>query len=390
MWLLLCVPLIVPIIALVGLRRMLSVAQMAALVGTMLVPVGMYQLGRMSSASDTEVWNGVVTGKDSIKHSCPFGWNRSRSYHCNVYSTREVYNGRKCTPTYRTNSDGKRVKTGETCRNVYRTEYNYHYEWEQDWYIQTSLRKFYVRRQDSQGAVEPARYTSAQVGDPVSVTNSFENVIKAVPASLFDVNDSIMSDYANMIPTYPSQIYDMYKINRVLNVQANVTSEQVNDLNLRIGKLLGKLNPQKQINIVVILTSSPDSSFMDAVEYSWLGGKKNDLVVGVNIDSSNQVQWAKAFTWGRSTGNEDLVGTLSGAITGEFSVDNVYNAIEQNVQLFKRPSAAQFEKFKAKVLAPTWVAIACFILSSIACMLIFVWAKNEKPVRRGSNSFGPR
>jgi hypothetical protein len=72
-----------------------------------------------------------------------------------------------------------------------------------------------------------------------------------------------------------------------------------NNLLPEILKILG---PERQANVVILVTDITDPSYGDAVIYAWQGAKKNDivLIVGVNNGNELKVNWLKVHSWSKN------------------------------------------------------------------------------------------
>ena len=225
------------------------------------------QLGKFSQTSDTEIWNGYVTGK-KVNDG-----HYLRSYSCNCRTTSC---GKDCTTT--------------TCDTCYEDRYTRSY----DGYttvgnvtfdsIDTTSRM----RRNSFGA--PASYKRCYKGEPASRERSYTNYVQAVPSSLFN-DDSATHTYAAQVPAYP-RVHSFYQLNRVINL-AGVDTKTVNEIDKGIDESLKILGAKKQANIIVILTSIADPSYRYAVERAWLGGKKNDIVIFVGVDKAKKIQYQR-------------------------------------------------------------------------------------------------
>src|SRR5574342_424492 len=113
-----------------------------------------------ANTHDVEVWNGVVTGKEQNTVSC------SHSYQCNCRQS--------CT------GSGKNQSCTTVCDTCYEHSHDY------DWDVYTSINDtITIDRVDRQGVNEPSLWTAVKMGEPVSVTHSYKNYIKASPGTLF-------------------------------------------------------------------------------------------------------------------------------------------------------------------------------------------------------------
>ena len=240
---------------------------------------------------DMEVWNGEITKKVSEHVSC------EHSYSCNC----------------RSDKDGK-----TTCDTCYEHDYDVNWELEN-----TAGDDIKIRRVDRQGMIPPPRWLSAQVGDAVAQTHRFVNYVMGAKDSLFNTKEqkTLIAQYKSMIPDYPDDVFDYYKINRVLTV-GNI---QMDDLkrsawNQQLSLMLRPLGPRKQVNVIIVLTTVQDPNFANALRAAWLGGKKNDVVVVVGSSTYPKVDWTRVFSW---SDNEAFKIGLADAIQDKGALDPV-------------------------------------------------------------------
>jgi hypothetical protein len=167
------------------------------------------------------------------------------------------------------------------------------------------------------------------------------------------------------LPDYPNKIYDIYKIDRVIllgNINFNTEF-----LNKELSEILKILGPQKQANIIIVITDNPDDSIAYALRAKWDGFKKNDIVINIGVDESNVVQWTKVFSWSK---NEMVNIVLEDEIYKHFSKKPIESnylilAIFHNVtQYFERRSMKEFEYLtQDAVMVPTYLWVTLILLS---------------------------
>jgi hypothetical protein len=160
-----------------------------------------YAAGHIGQTSDVEIWNGEITAKTRVQGSYV------RTYDCRCRQ--------QCTGT------GNSRSCREVCDTCYEDRYTV------SWTARSNIGDFSIKHLDTTSrsvwlTPDPQRYVEIQVGDPASKTNGYTNYVKAVPESLFHAKLALTHQFANKLPPYPAQIYDFYKINRVLPVGVNV------------------------------------------------------------------------------------------------------------------------------------------------------------------------
>lgn len=347
--LLLVFPLLWPFVAKLLWHHDITIAELALniAIGTLIVVVGFYG-GKYSQSADQEVLNGQVTAKSKDRVSC------SHSYRCNCVQSCSTVNGkRSCT---------------ETCSTCYDHSNDY------NWTLDTTLGDITIDRIDRQGAREPSRWTRAAAGDPVATTQRFTNYIRGAPNSLFSAvaEKAALDRYKASVPAYPLGIQDYHYLNRVLSVGVNIPDLAA--WNQELALRLRPLGAAKQVNWVVVVTSSADPGYADALRAAWLGGKKNDVIVVLGTPSYPKIGWVRVVSWtDRQLFKVQLRDALQALGTAERVA--VFDTIESHVRSsFVRKQMKDFEYLANEIEPPGWLMALLFILSagaSIAASLFF-------------------
>lgn len=258
-----------------------------ALAGTLMLGGTMAAIENYTSR-DTEVLNGFVTGKEINRFTCP------------INTSNPCENGYSCNCRQIPYSCGT-TKAPATC---YRTECDtcYEYEWEQNFFVDSSLegeRAYKIQRIDEQGARTPPRWAQVKHGDPVSITGTYRNYILGAVDSLFSEDGKAEEKYRSKIPPYPLNIYDYYRIDRLVTV-GKVTLNRA-AWNEQISRALVHLGPSRQANVVVVVAEGVGMDFANAVRRSWRGFKKNDIVVFAGVDASGNLTWTRTMSWSKES-----------------------------------------------------------------------------------------
>jgi hypothetical protein len=303
LWILL-LPLIVIIIARKVFHRTITNRETAyiALAITFLT-IGGWFLVTYSNMHDVQIVNGQVISKERENTS------HIESYSCNC----------------RTVSNGK--TSHMVCDTCFRTIYDV------KWSCDTTVGRIGVASTSSRyisvwSTPDPKRYTDIIIGEPASLERSYLNYLKAAPSTLFKNTLSKNSNYK--FPEYP-RVYDLYRIRHVLNVNSKVSN--LDEWNSKINDMLRSLGPTKQININLVFVSGYDTMYKQYLESKWLGGKKNDLVLIFGTDH-NKIEWIEGFTFGKSSGNGELLVNLKSdlsSISDTKDVDSAITIISSNV-----------------------------------------------------------
>lgn len=300
--------------------------------GALLVALA-FVLAKGSATSDIEIWSGAVTGKERVHGSY------QRSYDCRC---RSVTSGTAPNQTTRT-----------VCDTCYEDRYTVH------WYCNTTIGRFTIDSEDSTwrsvyNKPDPQRYTIINVGDPVSKTNSYANYVQAVPESLFKPgNDALRAKYAQMTPPYPDKIYDMYKIDRFVQVGFAFTDAAA--WNLDISNMLRTLGPRKQVNVIVVVAKTNDPNYMYALRDAWEGANKNDVVLLIGSEDGAKIAWVDVISW---TKQELFKVQLRDEVMALGTIDRttIMPVLQRQIETgFDRRKMSEFEYLSNEIDPPSWL-----------------------------------
>lgn len=257
---------------------------------------------------DTEIINGEVLSKEQERVAC------SHSYSC------------RCKEVTSCSGSGKNQSCTKT--TVCETCYEHSNDW--DWNLITNLGKIEIDRVDRQGKHTPPRWTTAKKGDPVAMSHSYRNYVKAVPESIFNMNDQqLIEKFSSQIPSYPNGIYDYHYIDRAITV--GVPVPDIKQYSEQISLMLRELGPTKQSNIILLFVKNADSNYANALKASWLGAKKNDVVVMIGSSEFPKIDWVGVQAW---TTNEMFKVALRDDLMALENIDRakIMNTIYKNVK----------------------------------------------------------
>lgn len=347
--LLMIVPLIIALAVLLIFKKAVTVGEFLAQLGITAAFIGIcLTVAYHSRTSDVEIWNGQVTQRESHHVSC------SHSYRC------------RCRMV--TSGSGKNQTSHEECDTCYEHPYDV------DWTVHSSSgESVNIDREDRQGLIEPKRWDEAYPGQPYSSQHSFVNYILANPDSVLLGTKGDIVRFKNLLPDYPSTIYDYYAHRAVINMGVpNVDMKTWNWLVQEQNKALG---PIKQANIIVILVPTDDASYMLALKDKWVGGKKNDIDVVIGSVDGHKIDFADVMSW---TTNADFKVDLKNQIEGIGTLDRK----DDIVKAIGTTTAAKFQrihmrdlKYLMRSFQPSSSSIWwTFILSVILNLgLAFLW-----------------
>lgn len=280
------------------------------------------------ATSDTEIWNGKITGKDRVHGSY------IRSYSCN------------CS----TDSKGN-----QTCQTCYENHYTVH------WTAKSTIGTFGIDSADwtSSGVYalpDPARYRSVIIGEPCSRQHSYTNYVQAVPSSLFTPSArSLKEKFGGLLPAYPDGVHDIYRNNHFLT--PGYSTPDAPAWNAGLAEILKELGPKKQVNTIVVIAKTSDPDYTYALRDAWEGANKNDVVLVIGSAVWPKIDFVDVISW---TKNElfkvqlrDRVQAI-GVIQSQPIIEALENQISTN---FERRRMREFEYLKAEIDPPLWLLI---------------------------------
>ncbi|WP_407306228.1 hypothetical protein [Acinetobacter sp.] len=303
----------------------------------LVVVCSIFFISKGSKTWDTEIWNGQVVSKERVHDTY------QRSYECN------------CTTS--TDSKGNTTRTCQTC-------YEDHYT--VTWNCNTTVGDYRIDHEDSTSrrvymTPDPHRYTEIQKGDPVAKEHRYTNYIQAVPNSLFTpAAADLKKKFTKLIPKYPDEVYDIYKINRFITPGwAPADAAQWNQ-DISLG--LRELGPKKQVNVIIVIAKTSDSNYEYALRDAWEGANKNDVVLIIGSTEYPKIDFVRVLSW---TKNETFKvqlrdGVLEKGVIDRSIVPMLMTQINTN---FQRRQMAEFEYLDGEIDPPDWLVYTLIFLS---------------------------
>ena len=317
----------------------------------------------------TEIWNGMVTGKEKVSVPC------SHRYCCS-WTT-------QCTGTGETRS----------CRQVC-ARYCYRHNNDYDWRVYHNLGDrgyINIARLDSQGRREPPRWTAVEIGEPFSRENTYVDYLKVTDKSIFySKNSNIIDEYESSIPNYP-HVYDIYRTRLVVATHP-VPSNKLNQWNAELRNALGTWGPLHQLNVIVVLTQHP-RDFMQYMVNAWDGGRKNDAILFLNLNDDDTANWIDVFAWTQQEYFNSLIRSELNALD-KIDIDDVVSTLRKAVPHFERIEMEEFRYLLRERRYAGWQILIMLILQlgGNVALGYFVasrsWFNNYRPRIRTSKFNG--
>ncbi|MFA6604297.1 MAG: hypothetical protein WCT10_05720 [Patescibacteria group bacterium] len=300
-----------------------------------------YFIAFSGMTADTELWNGVVAKKwQGTQHCC-------HSYPCNPHPC-------NC------DSKGSCSTCWDTC---------YRHSRDINWNAESSNGEgIYSNGCNAPNSSAPARWNTIVIGEPTAVEHGYTNYIKGNPDSILR-RTGAAERFAGKLPSYPT-VYDYYRANRFLTVGVKLSG--VARLNQRLSEINAKLGRAKEVNIIVIAVGESDQSYLEAIRETWLGGKKNDVIVVIGLAAMPEapdrqdIAWAGVVSW---TKNEDVKIAIRDRILDlkTFDGSKILEIVQEEVAAkFVRRPWADFDYLKSTLEPPRW---ALWFLGILGCLI---------------------
>lgn len=327
-------------------------------IGALIIAAAFYA-GIGSRTGDVEIWNGAVTDKKRVHDSYV------RTYQCNC---REICSG---------------TGSSRTCTTVCQTCYENHYT--VTWSCTSTIGSFIIQHYDTTSSAvyaspDPDRWKIIKKDDPVSRAVSYTNYVKAVPESLFrPAAKDLKAKFAKQIPPYPSNIYDYYKVDRVIAVGVSVPN--LREWNDKLSDALKFIGPLKQVNAVIVIVNTADPNYEYALQDAWVGAKKNDVVLLIGAPNYPKIEWVRVISW---TERQLFKVRLRDDVLAlpAIEVESVIATLKSNIMVhFERKKMRDFQYLEGEIDPPVWVIVTALVLVTIS--YVGFWAFTGWPKLRG-------
>jgi hypothetical protein len=336
---------------------------------SLVLSFGMYQVGRYAEMADTELWNGEITGTTKVLDEY------NRPYSCNC----------------RTTKIGNTTST--TCQTCYDTGTDMF------WDAQSNIGSFRIDHVDCSSTREstclarhpdPQRWADIRKGDPVSKTNSYLNYVKAANFGLFNSGEPVQGEQSKAPDLdYPITVYDHYRVDRVLTDGIDIPGGAA-AWNAELSEILKTLGPEKQANMVVVLTDAGNPSYGEMLLTQWQGAKKNDIVIVAGFPRGSMAdgpEWVFIHSWAKfDIFNVTLRDALLDNPDWWGSADAFFPEVQQVVlDHFERRPMEEFE-YLANEIEPSTGAVIFMAIMSIMAAGGMLYAFHEHDLFGHSNS----
>ncbi len=357
LFLLFLIPAFVSLVLFVLGRHRVTIGEFSLLLVVQGAVVGvswyMFDEEAQGSTKDVAVYNGRVREKRREEVSC------SHKYECRCR--------RDCGGTGSNRTRGTCPEKCDTC---------YEHPFDVAWNVHsTSGDVLTLRSPDPQGLREPELWKQVRKGEPMAVRRSYENHLLTAPRAFLPSPPK----RGFPIPPYPLNVRDGYRLDRLMTVGLELPDAEA--WNKGISELTADLG--SRANVVVVAVQELPREYLDALRWSWRGGKENDVVLVASLDAQKRIQWADVLAW--ST-DERLHVVLRDAVQalGTFQRKPVLDAIRTSVEKhYARRPLSDFDYLRSRsVLTPRQLlsALSISLVLSVLLGLYFLF-NGERPTR---------
>jgi hypothetical protein len=156
--------------------------------------------------------------------------------------------------------------------------------------------------------------------------------------------------------------------------------------------LNGSFGAAKQVNIILVATDVEDLFYAEALRESWLGGKKNDVVVVVGMPHFPEIGWASVISWSKS---EDMKINIRDKLLDlkTWDSNSVVNILRQEIgNRFVRRRWKDFDYLESTIeptIAMQWTLGILGLILSLG-LSIYFWIYDpfdSEPFSRMGNTF---
>lgn len=228
----------------------------------------------------------------------------------------------------------------------------------------------------------PSVYERAVLGEPFAREKMFMNY-QYVNDETVVLNKA--NSYAQWLPDYPS-VYNGYKVDRAMSNVVNMDA-----MNAALAQAQITWGPKYGANVLVAVVHEKQEGFADALRNKWVGGKKNDVVIVLYINSELHVTKARVFSRStntkRTTEFADFNTTVRENAQRIDTLDpqKLVAVIDAALPYFEREDLSKHDYGAAAYSAAWWVnMIGVFVLLVVAFGLVRWLTGRNGPYRNYS------
>lgn len=332
-----------------------------------------------TNLADKEIWNGYVTKAEYYEQ-----WTEKVTSRDKKGRTTTSY--RHHPPSWVINTTAGDFSTSSEVYNSYRHRFDNQtkknlYHMNQSSFGDGDM--FYVECDRNQASLMPA-----------ARPHLFVNYLRASD-SIRKIRGNIEQHKANLkeYPVVYAGDYGDIEFDRVIEAGITLPPSWKVSLDEKLDRELRNLGAEKEVNVLVYITGSPDRSFAEALKEYWVQGKKNDVIVIVGAPTFPEIRWVEVIAWtkveefkihlrDRITEMKTLpaAGAFATAITQEIAKPGSAGG-------FVRTPDADLEYLAADVSLPWWCQLIIILVGgSVSWFTSHFLINNDW--RSGRSSFG--
>lgn len=335
-----------------------------------------------TNLTDTEVWNGYVTGAEFYE-----GWTEKTTHEVDEYDSKGNRTGSHTETTYTYHPPEWKECTTAGDTSIDHGLYN-----KLAGYFGNEKKKLLYHIDQSSIGDGNMYYVTYAPGQheiiPASRPHWFVNYLKA--------SDSVekmrggISLYKDLLRPYPQVYYGSFgeiELDRVIDAGVQLPEKWKVNVDKTLDRTLTQLGSTKQVNVLVYAVKTADIGFAQALEEFWVKGKKNDVIVLVGVTEFPKIAFAHVIAW---TKIEEFRINLRNKIleTGDLSDGIAFaNAITEEISKppsqggFERRPMADLEYLIADIRLPWWCQLLIVLIGGAASWgtsLILINNNNRK------------
>jgi hypothetical protein len=207
---------------------------------------------------------------------------------------------------------------------------------------------------------------------PFSSKHRYVNKVKASDITVFDLK-VISEEEADTLG-----LFEYPKINNPLDFPTIIGRNVSKETQKKFQRLNAKYGPTNQLRLWILVFKDAPRVFGDYQENYWVSGNKNELVICVSVDKTNQVQWSHYFSWSTTpeVGIQARDKLKEIGVLNEEGWNQYYEYLDEILPNYVRREFAEFDYIK--VTPPTWAVILIIVLAIIVSVGINIWVINNE------------
>ena len=147
--------------------------------------------------------------------------------------------------------------------------------------------------------------------------------------------------------------------------------------NKDLAELNADMGSMRQVNVVVVLARGKSRDWFKTLERHWIGGKKNDAVIVICLNSDDTIAWVESMAW---TDRAYFRVRLRDDIQSIGKLDRVaiFGAIRADVaEYYKRKPMSDFAYLRASITPSATEYFVGLFFSLLVAVLLSWWCEEQ-------------